>query len=40
MIKPSGEEYYENKQKVLEAIYRAVKNTGVEFEIRTDNCSN
>eukprot|EP00956_Cyclotella_meneghiniana_P027050 scaffold59883_cov66-Cyclotella_meneghiniana.AAC.3 len=40
MITPSGNEYYENKQKVLEAIYRAVKNTGVEFEIRTDNCSN
>ena len=40
MIKPSGSEYYENKQRVLEATYRAVKKTGVEFVIRTDSCSN
>ena len=33
MIKPIGSEYHENRQNVLEAIYRAVKKTGVHFEV-------
>jgi hypothetical protein len=33
MIKPIGNEYNENRQNVLEAIYRAVKKTGVHFEV-------
>lgn len=32
-IKPTGSEYHENRQNVLEAIYRAVKKTGVHFEL-------
>ena len=31
-IKPTGNEYWDNRQKVLEAIYRAAKKTGVQFE--------
>ena len=31
-IKPTGGEYHDNRQKVLQAIYRAVKKTGVSFE--------
>jgi small-conductance mechanosensitive channel len=33
-IKPTGVEYHDNRQKVLQAIYRAVKKTGVNFESR------
>lgn len=32
-IKPTGGEYWNNRQRVLEAIYRAVKKTGVHFVI-------
>ena len=32
MIKPTGGEYWDNRQVVLEAIYRAAKKTGVHFE--------
>ncbi|KAL7482512.1 hypothetical protein ACHAW6_009090 [Cyclotella cf. meneghiniana] len=32
-IKPTGDEYYDNRQAVLEAIYRAVKKTGARFEV-------
>lgn len=35
-IKPTGSEYYENRQNVLEAIYRAVKKTGVHFEVNVN----
>mmetsp|Transcript_15564 Transcript_15564/g.33090 ORF Transcript_15564/g.33090 Transcript_15564/m.33090 type:complete len:534 (-) Transcript_15564:369-1970(-) len=31
-IKPTGDEYWRNRQKMLEAIYRAVRETGVHFE--------
>lgn len=31
-IKPTGDEYWDNRQSMLEAIYRAVKKTGVHFE--------
>ncbi len=31
-IKPTGDEYWSNRQNMLEAIYRAVKKTGVHFE--------
>ena len=31
-IKPTGVAYHDNRQKVLQAIYRAVKKTGVNFE--------
>ena len=37
LIKPIGNEYHENRQRVLEAIYRAVKKTGVHFEVGTTN---
>jgi len=36
-IKPTGGEYHDNRQKVLQAIYRAVKKTGVSFEKSTSN---
>eukprot|EP00804_Cyclotella_cryptica_P012990 CCRYP_002324-RC/>CCRYP_002324-RC protein AED:0.11 eAED:0.11 QI:227/1/1/1/1/1/7/165/529 len=32
-IKPTGDEYYDNRQAVLEAIHRAVKKTGAHFEV-------
>ena len=32
-IKPTGDEYYDNRQAVLDAIYRAVKKTGAHFEV-------
>ena len=32
MIKPTGNEYWDNRMKVLEAINRAAKKTGVHFE--------
>lgn len=32
MIKPTGSEYWDNRQKVLQAINRAAKKTGVQFE--------
>jgi frataxin-like iron-binding protein CyaY len=35
MIKPTGDEYWDNRQNVLEAIYQAAKKTGVHFEIRS-----
>ena len=31
-IKPTGNEYWDNRQTMLEAIYRAAKKTGVKFE--------
>ena len=34
-IKPTGNEYWDNRQKVLEAIFRAAKKTGVQFETLT-----
>jgi hypothetical protein len=35
MIKPTGDEYWDNRQNVLEAIYQAATKTGVHFEIRS-----
>jgi len=35
MIKPTGDEYWDNRQKVLEAIYQAATKTGVHFEMRS-----
>jgi hypothetical protein len=35
-IRPTGDEYWDNRQRVLEAIYEAATKTGVHFEIRTD----
>ena len=32
MIKPTGNEYWGNRQKILEAIYRAAEKTGVHCE--------
>jgi hypothetical protein len=36
-IKPTGDEYYDNRQEVLNAIFRAVKKTGVQFEVARNN---
>ncbi len=36
-IKPTGGEYHDNRQKVLQAIYRAVIKTGVNFEKSSSN---
>jgi small-conductance mechanosensitive channel len=36
-IKPSGGEYHDNRQKVLQAIYRAAEKTGVHFVVRVGN---
>ena len=36
-IKPTGTEYHDNRQKVLQAIYRAVKRTGVSFQKSTSS---
>ena len=38
-IKPTGNEYHDNRQKVLQAIYRAVKKTGVNFEKSSSVCA-
>ncbi|KAL3826946.1 hypothetical protein ACHAXA_006026 [Cyclostephanos tholiformis] len=35
-IRPTGDEYWDNRQRVLEAIYEAATKTGVHFEIRAD----
>jgi len=35
MIKPTGDEYWDNRQNVLEAINQAATKTGVHFEIRS-----
>jgi hypothetical protein len=36
-IKPTGNEYHDNRQQVLEAIFQAATNTGIKFQTSVPN---